>query len=181
QLHNFAVNSRPHESFPPDFFYYVSKFSRLILDQRRQQNDFRLRLVSKDLIDKLLRRLPAQWLARQRIMRLAYGRKEDPQIIINFGGGRDGRSRIRAGATLLDGDRWRKSLDEIDVWLFHSIEKLPSISRETFDVAALAFGVKRVEGQRRFPRTTQAGNNNQLFPRKFHVKVLEIVLASAAN
>src|SRR6266550_2540584 len=114
-------------------------------------------------------------------MRLADGRKEDPQIIINFGRGRDGRSRIRARTTLLDGDRWRKSLDEIDVWLFHSIEKLPSISRETFDVAALAFGVKRVEGQRRFPRTTQAGNNNQLFPRKFHVKVLEIVLASAAN
>src|SRR5437867_7373336 len=114
-------------------------------------------------------------------MRLADGRKEDPKIIINFSRGRDGRSRICARTTLLDGDRWRKSLDEIDVWLFHSIEKLPSISREAFDVAALAFGIKRVEGQRGFPRTTQTGNDNQFSPWNFHIEVLEIVLASTAN
>src|SRR5437763_1679713 len=65
--------------------------------------------------------------------------------------------------------------------LFHSIEKLPSIGGEAFDVAALAFGIKRVESQRGFPGTTQAGDNNQLFPRNFHVKVLEIVLAGTAN
>src|SRR4030095_9539659 len=67
------------------------------------------------------------------------------------------------------------------VWLLHSIEKLPCISGEAFDVAALAFGIKSVEGQRGFPRTTQTGNNDQLFPRNFHVKVLEIVLAGTAN
>jgi hypothetical protein len=73
-----TVNPRAHESFTPDFFYYVPKRPRLILDQRRQQNDFRLRLVSKDLIDNLLGRLPAQRLARQWIVWLAYTRKEDP-------------------------------------------------------------------------------------------------------
>src|SRR6266542_2132632 len=78
QLHNLTINPRAHESFAPDLFYYIPRLARLILDQRRQQNDFRFQLVSKDLIDNLLGRLPAQRLARQRIVRLTYSRKEDP-------------------------------------------------------------------------------------------------------
>jgi hypothetical protein len=78
QFHNSTVNPRAHESFAPDFLYYVPKLPWLILNQRCQQNDFRVRFVSKNLIDNLLGRLPAQRLARQRIMRLAYSRKEDP-------------------------------------------------------------------------------------------------------
>ena len=78
QLHDLTINPRTHKSFSPDFFYYVPKLPQLILNQRCQQNDFRLWLVSKDLIDNLLGRLPAQWLARHRIVRLAYSREEDP-------------------------------------------------------------------------------------------------------
>ena|SRR5438552_264142 len=99
----------------------------------------------------------------------------------DFGPGRDCRSWVSSRTALLDGDGRRKSLDEIHIRLFHSIEKLPCISREAFDVAALSFGIQRVEGQRGFPRTTQTGNDNQPFPWNFHVKILEIVLASTAD
>ena len=79
---------------------------------------------------------------------------------------------IGAGAALFDGDRGRKPFDEIDVRLFHLIEELPGISREAFDVAALAFGIERIEGERRFSGAAQAGNNDQLFPRNLDVEIL---------
>jgi hypothetical protein len=40
QLHNLTVNPRTHESFAPDLFDYVTKLSRLIPNEWRQQNDF---------------------------------------------------------------------------------------------------------------------------------------------
>jgi hypothetical protein len=40
QLHNLTVNPRTHESFAPDLFDYVTKLSRLIPSEWRQQNDF---------------------------------------------------------------------------------------------------------------------------------------------
>src|SRR5205814_4980306 len=67
------------------------------------------------------------------------------------------------------------------VWLFHSIEKLPRISRETFDITALSFGIKSVESQRGLPRTAQTGNDNQFSSWNFHIEVLEVVLSSTAN
>src|SRR6266480_6097025 len=114
-------------------------------------------------------------------MRLTDSRKQDPQIIVDFSGGRDCRSWIGAGAALLDGNGRRQSLNKIDIWLFHLIEELPRIRGETLDVSALPLGIKSVESQRRFSRTTQSGNDDQLLPWNLHVEVLEIVLAGTAN
>ena len=130
------------------FFKYIAKFARLILDQWRQHNDFASRLVPHHLINNLLRRLAAEWATGEGIVRLADSGKDDPQMIVNFGGGRDCRLRVGAGAALLDGDRRRQSLDKIDIWLFHLVEKLPRISGQAFDVSALPFGIQSVEGQR---------------------------------
>ena len=85
-------------------------------------------------------------------MRLADRGKEDPQIIVNLSRGRDGRSWVRAGAALFDGDGRRQAFDEIDIRLFHLIEELPRVSGEALDVTALPFRIKRVEGERGFPR-----------------------------
>src|ERR1041385_3273846 len=114
-------------------------------------------------------------------MRLTNGGKEDSQIIINFCGGRDCRSWVRSGAALFDGDRRRKPLDKIDIWLFHLIEELPRISGETFDVGAWALAIESIKSQRGFPRATQAGNDNELLPWNLDMKVLEIVLAGTTN
>src|SRR6184192_1931499 len=111
-------------------------------------------------------------------MRLTDSRKQDPQIIVDFSGGRDCRSWIGAGAALLDGNGRRQSLDKIDIWLFHLIEELPRIRGEAFDISALPLGIKSVEGQRGFPRATQAGDDHQLLPWNLHMKVLEIVLGA---
>jgi hypothetical protein len=42
--------------------------------------------------------------------------------------------------------RWRRqALDEVDLRLLHLIEELPGISRERFDILALALGENRVK------------------------------------
>ena len=75
----------------------------------------------------------------------------------------------------------REPLDRVDVRLLHQAEELPRIGRERLDVAALPFGVDRVEGERRLPRARQAGDDRQLVARDRDADVPEIVLAGTAD
>jgi len=115
------------------------------------------------------------------VVRLTDGGEKDAQVIVNFGRSGDCRSWIRAGAALLDRDGWRETFDEIDVRLFHLIEKLPGICGQALDIAALPLGIEGVEGERRFSRAAQPGDDNQLFTRNFHVEILQIVLARTTD
>jgi hypothetical protein len=67
---------------------------------------------------------------------------------------------------LLDRDRRRQAFDQIDVGFFHQLQKLPRVSRQRFDVAPLAFGIKRVEGERGFAGAGKSGDDDQLLPRQ---------------
>src|SRR5437667_2331043 len=151
QLNDLAINPHTNESFALNLVAKCPELARLVFNQRCEHNDFCLRLVGEDLIDNLLGRLPLQWTAREWIVRLTDSRIKDAQIIVRLRCGRDCRSWIRAGTALLDGDGRGKTLDKIDIRLFHLIEKLPRISRETFDVTPLSFSIERIEGKGRFP------------------------------
>ena len=72
-------------------------------------------------------------------------------------------------------------VDRIDLRLVHAVEELPRVRRERLDVAALAFGVQRIEHQRRLARARNAGDDDQLVQRQRERQVLEIVLARAMN
>src|SRR5207244_181680 len=98
QLGNLTVNPRANESFALDLFNHIPEFARLILDQRRKHNNFRPWLVCQDLIDNLLRRLAAQRPTSERIVRLTNSGKENPEVIVNFSGGRDCGSWVGASA-----------------------------------------------------------------------------------
>src|SRR4029077_2354873 len=95
--------------------------------------------------------------------------------------GCDCRSRVRAGAALFDGDGRRQAFNEFDIRLFHFIEELPRISRETLNVSPLSLSKRSIKSERGFSRATQAGNNHQLLPWNFHVQILQIMLAGTAN
>ena len=103
-------------------------------------------------------------------MRLAHGGEKNPQIIVNLSGRGDSRAGIGPGAALFDGDGRRQALDKIDVGFFHLIQKLPGIGGKAFDVAALAFGIERIEGERGLSRATQASDDDQLFSRNFDAR-----------
>ena len=82
-----------------------------------------------------------------RAARRAGAREQQAQIIVDLGDRADGGARIAGRRLLLDGYRGREPLDAVDIGLVHHREKLPRISRERLDVAALTLGVESVEGE----------------------------------
>ena len=69
----------------------------------------------------------------------------------------------------------------IHVRLFHHVEELARIGGQRLDIAALPFGIDRIEGERRLAGPGQAGDDHQLVARNIHVDGLEIVLARTAH
>ena len=69
--------------------------------------------------------------------------------IIDLGCGADRRARSLCRVTLLYRYCRRKAFDGIDVGLLHALEKLARIRGQRAHVAALAFSVDRIEGERR--------------------------------
>ena len=69
----------------------------------------------------------------------------------------------------------------VDIGLLHQLEELARIGRQRFDIAALALGIDRVEGERGFARARKAGHHRQRVARNIDVDILEIVLARTAD
>ena len=113
--------------------------------------------------------------------RPADAREQQAHVVVDLGRRADRRSRIADAVLLPDRDRRRDAVDAIDVRLLHPLEELPRIGRQRLDVPPLSFGVDRVEGQRRLPRSADAGNDDQLAGRKRDVDILEVVRARAAD
>src|SRR4029077_8258162 len=103
------------------------------------------------------------------------------QIIVDLGHRADGRARTLDGIRLLNGDCRRDAADIVNARLVHSIEELPHVWTERFDVTSLAFSVNRLECQTRFAAAAGAGDDGQFSQRKIDVDPFEIVLARAAN
>ena len=102
----------------------------------------------------------------------ADARPQQPHVIVDLGDGADGRARIARGGLLLDGNGGREAVDLVDIRLLHHFQELPRIGREQFDIAALAFGIDGVEGERGFARAGQAGEHHQRIARDVEVDVL---------
>ena len=111
----------------------------------------------------------------------ADARVEHAQKVLYLSDGSHGGSRVVASGFLADRDRWREACQQVDVGFGKLADKLPRVGREALEVAALAFGVKRVEGQRAFAAAADAGEADELVSRQDQIDALEIVFASAAN
>jgi hypothetical protein len=69
----------------------------------------------------------------------------------------------------------------VDVGLLHHLEELARVGREGLDVAALALGVDRVEGERGLPGPREAGDTDEGVPRQPDGHVLQVVLAGPVD
>src|SRR5471032_200821 len=69
----------------------------------------------------------------------------------------------------------------IHIGFFHHRKELAGIRRQRFDVAALAFGVDRVERERGLARAGQAGNHDQTVARQLQIDIFQVVRAGAAD
>ena len=132
-------------------------------------------------VDDLLRGLLADQLAADRAVRLADPGEEQPQVVVDLGDRADGRARVARGRLLVDRDRRGQALDEVDVGLVHLAEELPRVRRQRLDVAPLALGEDRVEGEARLARAGQPGEHDHRVARQVEADVAQVVLARATD
>src|SRR6185295_10468968 len=116
-------------------------------DHRREDVDALVLRVEHHHVDDALEGLTGDLLAATRTMRDADVGEQEPQVVVDLGDRADRRSWVRSGRLLLDGDRRREALDQIDVRLLHLLEELPRVRRERLDIAPLPLRVDRVEGE----------------------------------
>ena len=152
QIDELAVQTHPGEALRAQGFEDIVALALAGRYQRRQDGQPRFLGQCERRVDHLRDRLCSQ---RQPVLGTvgqAGTRVQQAQVVVDLGHRAHGGARIVAGAFLLDRDRRRQALDEIDVGLLHQVQELAGVGREGFDVAPLAFGVERVEGERAFSR-----------------------------
>ena len=159
----------------------LAVFALAAAHDRRQQIEPRAFRQRQHAVDHLLDGLALDRQAGRGRIGHADARPQQPHVVVDLGDGADGRARVLRGGLLLDGDGGRQAVDLVDVRLLHHLQELPRVGRQRLHVAALAFGVDRVEGERGFAGARQAGEHHELVARNFDVDVLEIVLARAAD
>ena len=101
--------------------------------------------------------------------------EEDAEEIEDLGDRGHGRARVLGGALLLDGDGRGNAFDEVGVGLVHPFEELAGVGGERFDVAALAFGVERVEGQGGLARAADPGDDDELVEGDVEIDPFQVV------
>jgi len=106
---------------------------------------------------------------------------EQPEVVIDLGDRPHRGPRVARGGLLVDGDRRRQALDEVDVGLVHLAEELPGVRRQRLDVPALALGEDGVERQAGLARSGQPGEDDQRVAGQVQADVAQVVLAGAPH
>ena len=131
-------------------------------------------------IDRLGRIVPHR-LRSLAVKQLASAGKQQFEVVVQLGHGADRRARAAHRVGLVDGNGRRHAVHLVDCRLVHAVQKLARIGAEGFHIAALAFGVQRVEHQARLARAAGAGDDGQLAGANVQVQVLKVVLSRSAD
>ena len=148
---------------------------------RRQQVEARALGQRQHAVDHLRHGLALDRQPRCRRVGHADAREQQAQVVVDLGDGADGGARVLGGRLLLDRDGGRQAVDVVDVRLLHHLQELARVGRQALHVAALAFGVDRVEGERGLARARQPREHDERVARDFEIDVLQVVLARPAD
>ncbi len=171
-----AVDHRPRVALEPELVEQFAVLAFAPPHHRRQDHEFLPLLEGHQPVDDLLLGLTRDLGPALGAVRNPDPGPEQPQVVVDLGHRADGRAGIPGGRLLVDRDRRREPFDRVDVGLLHQAQELPRIGRQGLDVAALALGVDRVEGETRLARPGEAGDHDQRVARQLDVDVLEVVL-----
>ncbi len=128
-----------------------------------------------DVVDDLLGRLPGDGFAADPAVGDTGPGVEEAEVVVDFGGGGDGGSRVGVALLLLDGDGRGQAGDGLHVRLGGHVEELPGVGGEAFHIAALSLDVDGVEGEAGFSRTGEAGEDGEGVPGEVDGDVFEVV------
>ena len=135
----------------------------------------------EDPVHDLLRGLARHRPSARRAVGMADAGVEQAQVVVDLRDRAHRRTRVARGRFLVDGDGGRKALDEVDVGLVHLAQELAGVGGERFDIAPLALGVDRVEGQGRLARAREPREDDQPVPGQIEGHVTKVVLPRPAN
>ena len=166
QRNGFAVDSRADESLFQQIDEQIAILALLSANQRGQHRELRVGREMQNAGDDLLPRLTFDLLAALRTEALSDSREQDSQVVVDLGDCADRRARVVAARFLRDRNRGAQAAEIIDVGLGHLAEELPRKAGQTFDVAALSFGIHGIEGQRTLAGTADSGQANQFVSRQ---------------
>jgi hypothetical protein len=181
QVHLLAVDTDAGEALAADLVEDPVALGLAVLDDGAEHEQARPLGQGVDLVDDLLDALARDLAPARGAVRMADAGEQQAQVVVDLGDRADRRSRVSAGALLVDRDRRAQAVDLVDVRLLHLAQELARIGGQALDVAALALGVDRVEGEAALARAGQAGDHDQPVARHGHRDVLEVVLAGPAN
>ncbi len=126
-LVHLAVDPDADEPGPAHVVQHLAVLAALVADHRAEHERPRPGRLRQDRIDDLLHRLAANDPPAVGAVRDAGPGVEQPQVVVDFGDRRDGRSRVARDTALVDRDRGGESLDVIDVGLLHEAEELARV------------------------------------------------------
>jgi hypothetical protein len=175
------VHPHPREARLAHRVEHVPMLALALLDQGGQDQELGARRQLLDLVDDLLRRLLGH-----RAAAVVAGEPPDPgpqhaQVVVDLGDRAHRGAGVAARRLLLDRDRGREPADRVVEGLVHLPQELAGVGIQALDVAALPLGVEGVEGQARFSRARDPGQDHQLLLGDLDRDVLEVVLPGAGN
>ena len=176
-----TVDAHAHEAGLASLVEDLAKLALAVVGLGRQQGDLGLGRQGQKLAHDLARRARRDLAAAQVAALLASPRVEHAQVVVDLGHRADGRARVRRRRLLLDGDGGRQAADLVVLGLFQLPKELPRVGRQRLDVAPLPFGVQGVKGQRRFARSGNPGEYDELALGDRQLVDVQVVLARAAN
>ncbi len=179
-VHHLPVDADADEALPACGVEDAVTLGLAVLDERAQDQEARALRQREDLVHDLLDGLPLDRMAVGAV-RDPDPREQQPQVVVDLGDRPDRGPRVPRRALLVDGDRRRQAVDLVDVRLLHLSQELPGVGAEALDVAALALGVDRVEGEAALARSRQARDDDEAVARERDVDVLEVVFARSAH
>ena len=176
-----AVDASPHVALTGQVGEQRVVLALAAAHDRRQHLEPRALGQLEDAVDDLLRGLALEAGAVVGAVLDADPGVQQPEVVVDLGDRAHRRPRVAAGRLLVDRDRRRQPLDHVDVGLVHLAEELAGVGAQRLDVAALALGVDRVEGEARLARPGQACEHDELVARNLDVDVLQVVLSGTTD
>jgi hypothetical protein len=180
-LHHLAVHPGADESLLDHLLEQLSVFALAPGDPGCQHHEPGALGQGQHPVHHLLHGLGLDGNPMVRTVGHAHRRPQQAQVVVDFGHRADGGAGVAGGGLLFDGDGRRETLDGVHIGLFHLIQKLPCVGRQTLDIAPLTLGEERVERQGGFARTRDAGDHHQAVAGQAHVDVGQVVFAGSAN
>ncbi|MCY1229333.1 hypothetical protein D9M72_416970 [compost metagenome] len=176
-----AVNLDALKALLHQFGEFLLVFALAAANERRKNVKARAFAEFQHAVDHLADRLAFDRKARRRRIGNADAREEQAHVVVDLGDRADRRARVARGRLLLDRDRRRQAVDLVDIRLLHHLEELTRIGRQALDIAALPFGIDRIEGERGLAGAGKSGHHDQLVARQIEVDAFQIVLARTTN